>query len=101
MKYLKIPKNDFYLMKILFFRQVKGKSMLPALIPNKVILASCLKRYKKGSLVIALVNGREIIKRVKKISQDFVWLTSDNPADGWDSRHFGPVKREQILGTKL
>jgi len=75
--------------------------MLPTLIPGQIIMASHLKPYKPGSIVIVYLKNEEIIKRVLKIDKSGVWLISDNKKEGQDSRHFGPIRQNQILGTKI
>jgi nickel-type superoxide dismutase maturation protease len=39
-----------------------------------------------------------VIKRVGRRDQNSVWLSSDNPARGTDSRHFGPVRASEVVG---
>ncbi len=42
--------------------------------------------------------GRLSIKRISKIESDGYILLGDNPADSYDSRDFGSVQREDIIG---
>jgi SOS-response transcriptional repressor LexA len=88
-------------MKLLFIREIVGKSMLPKMEPGRIVVASSIKTYKPGSVVIAEVDGREVIKRISRINADKIWLISDNLAEGRDSRHYGPIFTYQILGTTL
>lgn len=88
-------------MRPLVIRVVRGNSMLPALKPGSVVFASSIKKYKPGSIVVAKLATKDVIKRVKKIKNDKVWLASDNQYEIADSRYFGPVNKRQIIGTKL
>lgn len=41
---------------------------------------------------------REIVKRIEKIEGDQIWIMGDNQDESTDSRDFGPVKMENIIG---
>lgn len=54
-----------------------------------------------GQLVVARhPEARRIlvIKRVGRAASNQVWLSSDNPECGTDSRHFGPVRLVDVVG---
>lgn len=72
--------------------------MSPALMPGDIVLTVPVG-LKKGSIVLAEVNGREVIKRVDKLDGAKVHLIGDNRNDSTDSRHYGPVNKNVILGT--
>lgn len=86
--------------------KVAGKSMLPLLQPGEEILVD-LTAYQKshpqvGDIVVASHPRHpdyHIIKRVAFIenSQE-IFLLGDNPSESTDSRSFGTVKFEQIIG---
>lgn len=86
--------------------RVAGNSMLPFLLPGEEILIDP-NAYNKSKPeiddVIALVHPIEhnltIVKRIKDISEDSrYFLTGDNLAASTDSRHWGAVSQEQIIG---
>jgi len=56
---------------------------------------------KRGNIVIASVKGREVIKRIDKIQDDTVYLLGDNLAHSTDSRAYGFVSKQAILGVVM
>lgn len=85
----------------LIIRRVEGHSMWPSLVPDDIVLATPLLRPTTGSIVVAKVEGREVIKRVESLDQDKLVLLGDNYYHSRDSRQFGPISRHQVLGTVL
>ena len=86
-------------MKLSFFiRQVKGQSMQPTLNAGNLLIASKKFELHKGSLVIAKVNGREIVKRVIDIKGSKVFIVGDNAEHSTDSRTLGWFSVDQIIG---
>ena len=85
--------------------RVTGDSMRPTLLPNDHLLvdgyAYVMDSPRVGDIVVAKRSVAEplvLTKRVAGCEGDHVWLASDNPTAGTDSRHFGPVSLELILG---
>ncbi|RMH69514.1 MAG: nickel-type superoxide dismutase maturation protease [Gemmatimonadetes bacterium] len=86
--------------------RVTGSSMLPLLKPGDEVLVNPAA-YRKhppqaGDLVVA-VHPRnphqKIIKRITTISpQNTYFIQGDNPAESTDSRHFGAVPGDFIIG---
>jgi len=71
-------------------RKVHGKSMLPALRPGQIIVASLWRRrINTGDIVLFRHRGLEKIKRVQAIKQGMVYLLGDNGEHSTDSRQFG------------
>ena len=83
----------------MILRRVEGESMLPALQPGDLVLASRRKEPETGDIVIARVVGREIIKRVKSVSAYGIQLQGDNHNASTDSRKYGLIKKGDILGV--
>ncbi len=86
--------------------RVTGLSMMPMLKPGEEILVD-FKAYQKsppqvGDLVVAIHPNHpdlQIIKRVAFISEDgSCFLQGDNLTESTDSRAFGVVALEKILG---
>ncbi len=73
--------------------------MLPHLLPGHIIVGSTRSQWQKGDVVIAQVRGREVIKRVRKIRGDRIWLQGDNHAASTDSRQYGSIDKSAILGS--
>ena len=71
--------------------------MLPALRPGDRLLVSYAREAREGDLVVArLPDGTVAVKRAAErrttsAGRPGWWLLSDNPAEGVDSRHRGPV----------
>lgn len=73
--------------------------MYPTLRPGSLIVGSTRVIFRVGSVVIANVADREVIKRVAKIDADRVWLEGDNPSASTDSRQYGSIKKSVIIGV--
>ncbi|MEN9407988.1 MAG: hypothetical protein RLZZ455_1204 [Candidatus Parcubacteria bacterium] len=86
---------------------VVGKSMEPSLVEgNRVIashLAYAISRPRVGHIVIAKhpVSGIPLIKRVSRVQKERYFLEGDNARSSSDSRSFGWVTRDLILGKVL
>lgn len=83
---------------------VAGPSMEPTLRASQVVLADPRATPKVGDVVVALHprrDGLKIVKRIAGGSTASGWeLASDNAAEphSEDSRTFGPVSADSILG---
>jgi type IV secretory pathway protease TraF len=72
--------------------------MHPTLSEGAIVLAR-RKKPQKGDIVIARAQGREVIKRVAHISPAQLYLLGDNSAHSTDSRQYGPVTNNDIIGV--
>jgi hypothetical protein len=87
--------------------RVHGLSMLPTFVPGDRLLVrhggavrpgvSVLARFPDGTLVVKRAHER----RTTAFGAAGWWLLSDNPAEGVDSRHRGPVPEEDVLAVVL
>ncbi len=86
--------------------RVVGNSMLPLLSPGEEILIDP-NAYNKSkpeiNHVVAISHPIKshltIVKRIKTISEDEgYFLMGDNPAESTDSRHWGTVSPQKIIG---
>lgn len=84
---------------MLFFRRISGASMMPRLHPGDIVFGTTRRIIRKGDIVVALVDGREVIKRVANISGSNVSLMGDNAAHSTDSRDYGAVSKSAIMGV--
>ncbi len=85
--------------------QVTGNSMLPTLQSSDQVLVLPVQSVTKlspGDIIICLHPLRPNQRMVKRISETFYdgscYVLSDNAAEGTDSRSFGVVSREFIVG---
>lgn len=86
--------------------QVTGESMLPTLVPGDIVLINTQAYVnsipKVGDIVLAkhpYQRDLSIIKRVAGITSEVrVVLSSDNPKVGSDSRQFGTISLQRIIG---
>lgn len=81
---------------------VEGDSMTPTLSSGDVVLVRPSTIYRVGDIVLAehpYKSSVKILKRIAQIEQNgTVRLIGDNPADSTDSRTFGAVSIESIVG---
>lgn len=56
---------------------------------------------KVGDIVVIKKSGKEMVKRIDKIMKDKVLVVGDNKSQSIDSRDFGPVKIENIVGKVI
>ena len=88
--------------------------MVPTLMPGDWALAVTRRRYRRGDVVVVEHPGRpgyEMVKRVVKgphepvgervLAEDEFWVVGDREDVSTDSRHFGPVRREQVKAKVL
>ncbi len=81
---------------------VQGDSMEPTLNNGEVVLVQPMAIYGVGDIILAEHPYRRNIKILKRIAQidpdDSVQLIGDNPSNSTDSRTFGAVSIESIIG---
>ena len=81
---------------------VNGNSMVPTLCPGQDVLsfnwAYLGKRPKVGDIVVVRLNGKDVVKRVNNVYDRTIYLLSDNSQESTDSRDFGPVGMDQVIG---
>ncbi len=79
-----------------------GPSMLPTLRPGDQLLVRRDALVRVGDVVAARRPDRPflvVVKRVERVTADGRWwLAGDNAAASDDSRVFGPVHSEDLLG---
>lgn len=86
--------------------KVTGNSMLPLLQPGTEILISTSAYQKSmpkiGDIIVTIhpyYPELTIVKRITAINQDGnYFLMGDNPSESTDSRHWGTIKLEDIIG---
>ena len=84
---------------------VRGDSMRPTLRPGDRLLIAYGAPVVAGDVVMArFADGTLAVKRVDHAAPTGAgvpgwFLVSDNPAQGIDSRHRGPVPADAVLGV--
>ena len=84
------------------FAIVSGDSMLPALRAGDRLLVSYRRTPQEGDVVVArFADGTIAVKRARERREQGWWLLSDNPAEGVDSRHRGPVVDDDVVAVVM
>ena len=83
---------------------VSGESMSPTLGEGDWVLARRTRVIRPGQIVVAERPDRpglEVVKRVVSVEANGSWVTlaGDNPPASTDSRDFGPVRVEAVVGV--
>jgi nickel-type superoxide dismutase maturation protease len=83
---------------------VHGDSMRPALEAGDRLVVSGLLRPRPGD-VVAVVDPRQeervMVKRVASVDDGGITVVGDNPEASTDSRTFGPVDSDLVLGRVI
>lgn len=85
-----------------FFR-VDGSSMAPTLSEGDYVFLLKTKAAKDDDIVVARKPGSDkmIIKRVLSHENDDFFVIGDNHKASTDSRSFGPISRQEIIGRVI
>jgi phage repressor protein C with HTH and peptisase S24 domain len=81
--------------------------MLPTLREGDLLLVSYRRGARDGDLVLArFPDGTVAVKRAdgRRTARDGApawWLVSDNPGEGVDSRHRGPVRETDVIAVTV
>jgi nickel-type superoxide dismutase maturation protease len=91
---------------MLLIRRVEGESMIPAYKSGVVVLALKLlpkskKKLRVGDVVIFSHNGIEKLKRVARVSEQGYFMEGDNEMASTDSRSFGIINPDDVIGRIL
>ena len=82
--------------------RVKGASMEPTLIEGDYLLVDTNRRPAIDDLALATHPQKpaiQVVKRVAGITDGNFDLRSDNPHEGTDSRTWGLINGDEIVGT--
>ena len=84
------------------FAVVRGASMEPGLRAGDRLLVSYRRTPREDDVVVArFADGTLAVKRAVERRGRGWWLLSDNPAQGVDSRHRGPVADDDVVAVAL
>ncbi|MDO8620942.1 MAG: nickel-type superoxide dismutase maturation protease [Candidatus Levybacteria bacterium] len=84
--------------------KVVGHSMEPTLKQNKIVIVSSIPYlFKKPTIgdIVVLKRQKYIIKRITAIKKEQVFVIGDNKKESTDSRNFGWIKKDSILGKVI
>jgi len=84
---------------MIFFRRVAGDSMTPILRDGQITVCHRFHGYKPGQIVIAFVDGREVIKRIAKIQKNMVFLVVDDEAHAHHGKYYAKIQDNKIVGV--
>ena len=96
----------FKFLPIFRFR-VQGRSMEPAFEHGAHVFISRLAYVfvePEIDEVVVVLNPKDkipMLKRIKDVSDDGYFVLGDNPDHSTDSRHFGRIKKEHIIGRVI
>jgi nickel-type superoxide dismutase maturation protease len=81
---------------------VSGDSMRPTLCAGDLCLVAYGVRIRQGDVVVARLPGRPLgVKRAVRRTADGWWLEGDDPTASTDSRTFGALSDDAVLGRVL
>lgn len=75
--------------------------MWPVLDPGQVVVAVRKRNYGIEDVVFIWHQGREKIKRIRSVEGEKYDVRGDNPSQSTDSRHFGLVDKNDIIGKVI
>lgn len=81
--------------------KIKGHSMIPEFAPGEWVLVRYNTKFEIGDVVLIDFKERIDIKRVTKIISDQVFVQGDNSEVSIDSRQYGAVRKDRIVGKVI
>jgi len=75
--------------------------MAPTLKHGQIILGWHSRTFKPGQVVVAYVQGQEVVKRIKSTNGGTVRLEGDNSKSSTDSRDYGSIPDTKIEGVVI
>lgn len=88
----------------LFRVAISGSSMEPALVEGEWWLALRTRRIHVGDVVVVAhpeLTDTLAVKRLTRRAGRMCWVEGDNPPSSRDSRHFGPIDEDRVVGRLL
>lgn len=87
---------------LLIVRRVTGDSMFPTLRGGQLVVACGLLANRVGDVVVIRHDSLDKVKRIERLRGDGrVFVVGDNSAHSTDSRMFGWLASEQIVGRVI
>lgn len=72
--------------------------MVPTLVPGTVVVAVHARRIRPGDIVVVWHDGLDKVKRVKEVQHNKLFVVGDNLGQSTDSRDFGWIRTEHVMG---
>jgi len=80
---------------------VRGLSMVPNLGYGDQLLIRYGAQISVGDVIVFRRSGQNDIKRVESISDEGIFVVGDNLMASLDSRTYGLIRHDQVLGKAL
>ncbi len=83
--------------------RIAQRSMEPAIREGSYVLVNCWQRSLSLDDVVVVrgIGGVMLVKRIKKIGKDGLFLLGDNRNRSIDSRKFGPLGMKSVIGKVI
>lgn len=88
------------LFPLLKFR-IEENSMSPFLKPGDLVIIFRTKNVKKNDVIVFERDENFYIKRLTEIEDENYFLEGDNKRESIDSRKFGWISKQQIIGKVI
>jgi signal peptidase I len=100
---------QLYFLKVyvLGFYKIDSESMKPNLVIGNILIISKIgysnwdlfnQDIKKDEIYLFKKDGNTLVKRAVNIKKDSTYLLGDNQSDSYDSKEFGYVSNDSIIG---
>jgi hypothetical protein len=92
---------------MLYIRKISGPSMKPLLNHGQIAVfikphhLFGLHRVSPHEVVLCVIDGKEVVKKITKIRAGEVWLEGVNEVGSTDSREYGWVSSKCVKGRLL
>lgn len=83
--------------------RVRGHSMEPQFKDGSYVLVrlSSASSLSVGDVIVLESPNGQMLKRIAAINERGYQVTGDNPNDSYDSRDFGLIQRQDIIGNVI
>ena len=80
---------------------VTGHSMEPTLHDGQYLLYTHITQANPGDIVVFKLKDEVLVKRVDFVEDHMYWVTADNQSNSEDSKNFGFIPEQNILGVVI